>query len=226
MCSFVFSLIMTIFIVTNSSIAFCQVTTSFQKDYTAILSITNTMEQLAELLPGTYDNTKQHQANPTDFYHVMMEINRIWPDRDDAFWFYVKQAQFELRDHPYQEGAYKIYRGERDTLIIELYKLEPNHTAIGVIKNDSFWQEQHPETLLLREGCAIYLTRRSSGYFIGKTYSNTCPCSCSLKSAVAMESQITISLDALKIWDQGFDTRGKKVWGPDKGAYYFERYRE
>ena len=225
MRGFVFSLFMTIFVLIDSSIVHGQ-GTAFSKDPTTILSITNNMDQLAKLLPGTYGNTKQHQADPTAFYHVVMNIHRIWSDRDDASWFYVKQAQFDLQEHPYQEQVYKIYRGERDTLIVEVYQLPSVQKSIDSQKDASFWKEEHPQTLLLKEGCAIYLTRRTSGYFVGQTSSKTCPCSCSLESAVAMQSQISIGLNALKIWDQGFNETGKKVWGPDKGAYYFERYQE
>lgn len=226
MKAFVFSLIMTIFVLIDSSIVSGQGTSISQKNSAAILSINNTMEQLAELLPGTYKNTQQHQAQPTDFYHVSMHIDRIWIDRDDAKWFYMKQAQVGLLDYPYQEHIYKIYRGERDTLIISIYTLAPSQLATDLPKDASFWKEQQPQDLLLRQGCAIHLTRRKSGYFVGKTHSNTCSCICSLENAVAMQSQISISLEALKIWDKGFDATGQKVWGPDKGAYYFERYQE
>lgn len=226
MKAFVFSLIMTIFVLIDNSIVQGQGTSISQKNPTSILAMTNTLEQLAELLPGTYKNTQQYQSQPTAFYHVTLNIDRIWADRDDAIWFYVRQAQVELQDHPYQEQVYKIYRGERDTLIIKIYTLASSQTAIGSQKDASFWKEQQPKDLLLRQGCAIQLTRRKSGYFVGKTQATTCPCVCSLENAVAMQSQISISLDALKIWDKGFDATGQKVWGPDQGAYYFERYQE
>lgn len=190
---------------------------------TEILSITNSLEQLGKLLPGIYINKRQHEIHPTSFYHVMIKVNRIWADRDDALWFYVEKAQFELQDHPYQQSVYKIYRGERDTMVSEVYRLNDSEIAIGTKKDAAFWKERHPHTLLLQNGCALYLTRRSNGYFTGSTRSNNCPCSCSLESVVAMQSQISISLDTLKIWEKGFDKKGKQVWGSEKGAYCFER---
>jgi hypothetical protein len=220
MFGFVFSLIMIIFVWVPSQFIYGQGTSTSSK-HQAILSLTNNLQQLAEILPGSYDNSQQHQAFPKDFHHLRLEVQRIWSDRDDAVWLYVEQALYDLPEAPHHQWVYKIFRGERDTLIGEIYSLENASTAIRKGHDKAFWKEQHPNQLSLRQGCAIRFVRRCNGYFVGSTHGSAC--SSPVDRADFIQSQVAVSLDALKLWEQGFDAGGKKVWGPDKGAYLFDR---
>ena len=190
----------------------------------AILSMTNNLEQLGRIMLGTYTNTKQYQANKEDFYHVIMKLHRIWEDRDDAIWMYIEQAQFDVQDRPYRQRVYKVFRGERDTLISEVYTLPDSKSAIGKGADANFWKDIPPTKLIAREGCAVYLTRKANALYVGSTLPNTCQSS--MAGASFAHSTVTIGLDVFESLDQGFDQEGKLMWGSEKGAYSFEPYQE
>ncbi|MGH1334716.1 MAG: chromophore lyase CpcT/CpeT [Aureispira sp.] len=190
----------------------------------AILSLTNNLEQLGRIMPGIYTNSKQYQANQEDFYHVIMKLHRIWEDRDDAIWMYIEQAQFDVQDHPYRQRIYKVFRGERDTLISEVYTLPDPKSAIGKGDHATFWKDLAPTQLTPRAGCAVYLTRQSNALYVGGTRPNTCLSS--MAGASFAHSTVTIGLDIFESLDQGFDKEGKLMWGSEKGAYSFEPYQE
>jgi hypothetical protein len=190
----------------------------------AILAMTNNLQQLGRLMPGVYTNSSQYQANQKDFYHVIMKLHRIWLDRDDAIWLYIEQAQFDVQDRPYRQRVYKVYRGERDTLISEVYNLPDAEAAIGKGGDSDFWKDKVPQQLAVRQGCAVYLTRKDNALYVGGTRPNTCEST--LAGAAYAQSEVTIGLDIFESLDQGLDKEGKLMWGSEKGPYKFERYKE
>lgn len=189
-----------------------------------ILSQKNNLEQLSLIMPGVYTNTPQHEAAPDDFYHVIMKIHRIWTDRDDGRWFYVEQAQFEVQDRPYRQRVYRLLRGERDTLISQVYNLPNPKAYIGQGTATDLWRDLHPDSLVERSGCAVYLTKHSNGRYTGGTRPNAC--SSTLAGAAYAASEVVIGLDEFSSLDRGYDTEGKQVWGSEKGAYQFVPYKE
>ncbi len=195
-----------------------------KEERAAILAMTNNLQQLGRIMPGVYSNTNQYNANQEDFYHVVMRLHRIWPDRDDAIWLYIEQAQFDVQDRPYRQRVYKVYRGERDTLISEVYNLPDPKAAIGKGDDVEFWKEKQPQQLITRTGCAVYLTRKSNALYTGSTRPNTCESS--MAGAAYAHSEVVIGLDVFESLDQGFDEAGKLMWGSEKGPYSFERYKE
>lgn len=195
-----------------------------EEERAAILALTNNLEQLGRIMPGVYTNTQQYKANPDDFYHVIMKLYRIWPDRDDAIWLYIEQAQFEVQDQPYRQRVYKLFRGERDTLISEVYTLPDTKAAINKGDQAEFWKELSPTQLQAREGCAVYLKRKANALYTGGTLPNTC--TSTLAGAAFAHSTVTIGLDVFESLDQGYDKQGNIVWGSEKGPYRFKPYKE
>ena len=195
---------------------------TLQEERARILAVRNNLQQLSLIMPGIYTNTPQHQAAPDDFYHIIMKLYRIWPDRDDGAWFYIEQAQFEVQDQPYRQRVYRLTRGERDTLISQVYTFYDPKPYTGKGEQADFWKTQRPAQLIEKEGCAVYLTRKANGLYTGGTRKNTC--FSKMAGAAYAESVVTIGLDEFTSLDQGYDQEGKQVWGSEKGAYRFVPY--
>lgn len=193
-----------------------------QQERTRILSLKNNLEQLSAIMPGVYTNTKQYNASPNDFYHIIMKLYRIWPDRDDGRWFYIEQAQFDVQDRPYRQRVYRLHRGERDTLVSQVYNLPDPEAFVNKGDDAGLWKELTPDKLIEREGCAVYLTRKANGLYAGGTRKNAC--SSQLAGASFAESEVTIGLDEFSSLDRGYDAKGKQVWGSKQGAYQFVPY--
>lgn len=187
-----------------------------------ILATKNILEQLSLIMPGVYTNTNQYEDDQENFYHVIMKLYPIWKDRDDAKWFYIEQAQFDVQDKPYRQRVYKVYRGEKDTLISKVYNLPDPKQFIGSKGERDFWKKFTPAVLEERVGCTVFLTKKKNGLYTGGTKKNTCHSK--MAGASFAESEVTIGLDKFTSLDRGYDDVGKQVWGSEKGAYRFEPY--
>lgn len=179
------------------------------------------LEQLAALMPGVFINNKQYEADQKNFYHIQIQLFRIWDDRDDGKWFYIEQAQVGVADSPYRQRVYQLTRGERDTLISKVYTLPDPNAAIGMENNPAFWRSIKPEQLKERIGCSVYLVKKSNAHYVGGTKPNSC--SSRLAGAQYATSEVSIQWHAFMSLDRGYDENDEQVWGSEKGAYIFER---
>ena len=80
-----------------------------------------------------------------------------------------------------------------------------------------------PSDLKPREGCTVTLRRGEDGSFQGGTVGKGCPGD--LAGAAYATSDVLLTADSLVLWDRGFDSDGKQVWGATQGAYRFDRER-
>jgi hypothetical protein len=78
-----------------------------------------------------------------------------------------------------------------------------------------------PDSLVLRDGCAVLLTRRPDGVFEGGTAGQGCRSD--LRGAAYATSVIVLLPERLVSWDRGFDESGQQVWGAVRGGYVFDR---
>ncbi len=191
---------------------------------TEILNMQNNLQQLAILMEGHFSNEEQHKADPENYYHIIMKICRIWDDRDDGIWFYVEQGLATLVENPYRQRVYRLIRGERDTLISEVYTLPEPKDYVGSCANEKLLSNLSPKDIELREGCAVIMTRKGKGFFQGGTKDGTC--ASNLRGATTVSSEIELSYDLFKTWDRGFDDNGNHIWGAEHGSYEFKRILE
>jgi len=80
-----------------------------------------------------------------------------------------------------------------------------------------------PDSLSLKEGCAVLLKRVSDALFEGGTIGNGC--TSDLRGASYATSEVTLTPDKLISWDRGFDAEGNQVWGATRGGYVFDRIK-
>lgn len=78
-----------------------------------------------------------------------------------------------------------------------------------------------PDSLDLREGCAVVLRRTEQGPFEGGTVGTGC--ASSLRGAAPAPSEAELTSGGLTSRDRGFDADGNRVWGAAGGSYVFDR---
>lgn len=187
------------------------------------MALEDNLQQLSVLMEGVFDNERQHKAASADFLHVVMRICRIWKDRSDGAWYYVEQHLATLPQKPYRQRVYRLRRGERDTLLSEVYMIPQAQDYIGRCGQEKPLGELRPKDLSLREGCEVYLVKKGQGYYEGTTRNNTCPSN--LRGAAFVRSWVSVSRDTFLSWDRGLDSAGVQVWGADERPYVFDRKR-
>jgi len=176
--------------------------------------------EAGELMVGRYDSSRQAIADP-DFRDVRLAMIRIWPERTDAFWIYVEQAMASSPARPYRQRIYAVRTEADDRVTSHVYELPGDPLLYAGAQDDpSRLAPLTPESLELREGCAVHLTRADGGW-TGATLPNACLSS--HMGAAYATSEVTVTREALTSWDRGYDAGGRQVWGATKGPYVFLR---
>ncbi|MBD3367323.1 MAG: hypothetical protein GF405_03975 [Candidatus Eisenbacteria bacterium] len=177
----------------------------------------------ARWLTGSFSSAAQAEAD-TNYFDIRLETVPVWTDRDDGHWLYVEQAAAAHRERPYRQRVYHVV-GMGDTLVrSEVYAIPDPLRFAGAWADDEPLAALTPDSLDLREGCAVYLRMSEQGHFVGGTVGTGC--SSTLGGAAYAGSMIVLTPDRLESWDRGFDEHGEQVWGAETGPYVFERIRE
>jgi hypothetical protein len=176
------------------------------------------LKKLAGTMAGEYSSEAQAKAD-TNYFHIMLRMKPIWKDNPDGFWFYVEQSVATAQQKPYRQRVYHLYLNDDTTIVSKVYEIKnPLKYTLG-------WKESGklagltPDSLVDRQGCGIYLHKRSSGTFTGSTPGKECLSS--LRGATYATSEVAVYSDKLVSWDRGWNKEDKQVWGAEKGGYIF-----
>lgn len=191
-----------------------------------LFSLTNVNAQSAKLIrlanwmEGSFSSEVQHLQDKENYYHIKLDIIRVWPEREDGVWFYVEQAAKGYETKPYRQRVYHLYENNLGQFESVIYTFDnPLSYAQNYLK---FEREVSAEDCTEKEGCTVYLTYEGSVY-VGGTKTGTCV---SKRSGSAYATaQVEVYRDLLYSWDRGFDENGKYVWGAEKSGYIFLRER-
>jgi len=178
------------------------------------------LHTLASWMTGSFGSAEQ-AAGDSSFFDVRLRMERIWPAREDGFWLYVEQALAAQEHRPYRQRVYRLHRLSADTLASEVYTLPNEERFVGAWRVPAAFDALAPDSLSIREGCALYLGREEPTVFRGSTRGTGCVST--LRGAAYATSEATISPDGLITWDRGFDAGGDQVWGSTRGGYVFKR---
>jgi hypothetical protein len=178
---------------------------------------------LTSYLTGHFSSLEQSKQDMS-YFDIHLHAAPIWQDRNDGPWIYIEQARGDALDQPYRQRVYRLGQ-EGDTYTSVVYEL-PGTPDEVVEKFAGAWRDESklagvtPQQLKERPGCTVYLTHKD-GVFEGGTEGNGCLSS--LRGATYATSKVHADTTGLKTWDQGFDAKGKQVWGATKGPYHFDR---
>lgn len=175
------------------------------------------LKKLSRMMQGSYSSEEQHKAD-TAFYDIRLKIVPIWKDRTDAIWLYVEQAVAGKEDRPYRQRVYRLTEPQTGSFESAVYTLNGPSRFVG---NVALVNKITPDSLQLRDGCAVLLQKVGKKKFEGKTGDTSCPSD--MRNAAFATSIVTLTPSLLASWDRGFNREGQQVWGSEKGAYLFRK---
>lgn len=174
---------------------------------------------LADWMQGTFTSEKQSKQDK-DFFNIHLYMKKVW--NSEGRWLYVEQAAASNLDKPYRQRVYHLTELADGTFKSDVYTFKNALSYAGDWKVDAPLSDIDPSKLLLKEGCDVLLKWvKSQQSFIGSTEKKKCKSN--LRGASYATSKVSVSVDRIESWDQGFDQNDKQVWGAVKSGYIFQR---
>jgi hypothetical protein len=179
------------------------------------------LAQLEGWMSGSFSSTAQAAADSA-YFDIRLEMAPIWSTRDDGPWMYVEQAVATHLDRPYRQRVYRLAEEQPGLFRSEVFELPDPLRYAGAWRDPGLLERLVPDSLLVREGCAVYLRwLPGEAMFEGGTRPEAC--ASSLRGARWAESEVRITAGGMQSWDRGFDESGEQVWGAVTGGYEFRR---
>lgn len=180
---------------------------------------TNAFALLKTYMSGTFNSEAQSKTD-SSYFDIRLRMIPVWKNTEDVFFLYVEQAMAGKQDQPYRQRFYKVEKKDNTHFVSHIYTVNQPARLTGVPGNDPIFDRLTPDSLLLKDGCAVYLEyQESSQSFLGSTQEGTCPSD--RQGASYTTSKVSIYKDRMVSWDQGWNKEGKQVWGATKGGYEF-----
>lgn len=175
---------------------------------------------LARWLGGSFSSAAQAAAD-TNYFDIRLRVVPAWTDRADGPWLYVEQATATAQDKPYRQRVYRLRDGGDGTFTSEVFALPGARRFAGAWRQAQPLAELTPDSLLVRDGCAVVLRREANDRFAGGTVGQAC--ASDLRGAAYATSEVTVGPDTIESWDRGFAADGTQAWGATGGGYVFVR---
>jgi hypothetical protein len=177
------------------------------------------LEVLTSWMAGSFSSQEQAEAD-TNYLHIRLEMVPIWRHRSDGRWLYVEQAVAGREERPYRQRVYHLTEmpgGVRS----EVREIPEPLRFAGAWKMLLPLASLTPDSLSIREGCAVILTRVAPDAFEGSTVDQQCVSD--LRGASYATSVVRITKDRLTSWDRGYAEDGSQIWGATEGPYIFKK---
>lgn len=168
-------------------------------------------------MTGSFSSAEQAKVD-TNYYDIRLEMVQIWNERSDGPWIYVEQAVADFKDKPYRQRVYQLAQ-ENEAVKSVVYSFDNPLRFAGDYKKENPLNQLTPDSLTIRQGCAVYLKKISNDTYKGSTKNKDCE---SIhRGASYATSEVTVKADRILSWDRGFDENEKQVWGAEMGGYIF-----
>lgn len=168
-------------------------------------------------MTGSFSSAEQAKMD-SNFYDISLEMVQIWKDRTDGPWIYVEQALTTRKENPYRQRVYQLVQ-ENEKFKSIVYSFKHDTLFAGDYKKENPLNQLTPDSLIIREGCAVILQKISDDTFQGSTKDRDCVSV--HRGATYATSEVTIKEERIISWDRGFDLNDNQVWGAEKGGYIF-----
>ncbi len=178
------------------------------------------LDTLVSWMTGSFSSEAQAAADSA-YFDIRLEMVPIWTERTDGRWLYVEQAAARSLERPYRQRVYRVTREEDGAWRSEVFALPEPLRFAGAWRETDPLAALTPDSLTVRDGCAVILREFVGGIFVGATEGTGC--ASSLRGASWATSEVRIGYARIESWDRGFDAAGAQVWGAEKGAYVFLR---
>lgn len=180
------------------------------------------LQKLKSWMTGSFDSKEQADLD-TNFYNISLHMVQIWSERTDYAWLYVEQAASWALDKPYRQRVYRLSENEDGTFESAVFTFYNPLRFAGDWKNENPLSQLTPDSLLVREGCALILSFKD-GVFEGST--NGKNCISNLMEASYATSEVRIEENVVTSWDRGFNKDDVQVWGAVTGPYIFKKLKK
>ena len=177
------------------------------------------ISELLDLMTGAFSSEEQARLDSL-FYDISLVMFPIWKDDRKSKWLYVEQAVSQSMDKPYRQRVYKISLAQDNLLESMVFELKDPERFIHGWEDPDIFNQINPDSLLLRQGCAVYLQRKEDCY-VGSTKDKDCESS--LRGASYATSKVRICKNQIISWDQGWNDADQQVWGAETEGYIFQR---
>jgi hypothetical protein len=174
---------------------------------------------LASNMQGTFSSAEQARGDQ-NFQNATLTIVRFWPDRTDGVWLYAEQALTGALRHPYKQTVYHLTAREDGSIECQFFDLLDPIAATGAWKDTTVINNFTPADLRARENCLVVLRAQPDGSFRGITDGKGCT---NIQGAAYATTEMTISSQQITLWERGFHTTGKQIWGSVHGGYLFKK---
>lgn len=178
------------------------------------------LDTLTAWMSGSFSSSAQAAAD-TNYFDIRLRMAPIWTDRQDGRWLYVEQAAAGALDRPYRQRVYRVTAGADGVFRSEVYALPGPKRFAGAWRQRQPLRTLTPDSLLVREGCAVILRRVAGDRFAGGTDGRSC--GSDLRGAAYATSEVVIGPETIESWDRGFAADQSQVWGATAGGYVFRR---
>ncbi len=178
------------------------------------------MDRLYELMSGTFSSEEQ-SVQDTSFFNINLVMFPIWEEASGSKWLYVEQAVTEYIKRPYRQRVYQLSDVGGGMYESKVYELPQPERFIHAWETPDLFSAITADSLMAREGCAVYLKKNEEGCFSGST--KDAECLSTLRGASYATSIVTVCDDGVVSWDQGWNADGEQVWGAVKEGYVFKR---
>lgn len=182
------------------------------------------VHQLFKAMSGEFSSEAQAKSD-TNFLYITLRMKPIWTDKKDGYWLYVEQAVASAQERPYRQRIYHVFKYSDTTIASKVYEIKNPLQYAGGWKDVTKLQQLSTDSLIDRQGCAIYLKKiTSDGVFAGSTPEKQCLSS--LRGAAYATSDVVIDQTGIISWDRGWNYSHVQVWGSVHGGYDFRKLNE
>lgn len=183
----------------------------------------NELEKVAHLMTGVFSSAEQAEMDSA-FYSINLVMTPIWEDDKEARWLYVEQAVSSMLDRPYRQRVYKLTHADDGSIESKVFALSDTEKYINSWNTPEIFNAITPDSLVVREGCSVFLKKGTDGCYTGSTVDDLCKST--LRGAAYATSIVTVCPDKVISWDQGWNDAGEQVWGAVKAGYIFKKIKE
>ena len=175
------------------------------------------LQEVSTWIEGSYSSEKQAAGDST-YTNERLEIRRIWLDRTDGTWFVVERFVQDQQDAPVVQHVYHISSVEDNITEIRVFQWKKPKDVVGLWKQTERARDFTPSDLRVMRGCEMYFQRNATSFF-GGTHGTACPGG--IPGASYRSVSMSIAAPSMAIWERGFASDNKQVFGSLKGPHYF-----
>jgi CpeT protein len=176
------------------------------------------LKHIAKYMSGAFTSQMQAKSD-TDYYNIALHMQPIWETDNNGYWLYVEQAMATALDKPYRQRVYHLTLENDTTILSKVYEIKSAKNYIGGWNDTNKLIALNKDSLIDRQGCGIYLHKKSKKEFSGTTPEKQCLSS--LRGATYATSEVSVYNNKIISWDRGWSAADKQVWGAEKGGYIF-----